>query len=128
MAVPTLTKNRYRILLLITGAILIVAGAATGTILLLKQFGPARVSESTSETATDTTSPLKKAEELFAKGDYAGAKVQYQSILDTYRTQKNEAGAKDIEMQLKVIDATASAETAPQNTDRTRVSAGSQQQ
>jgi hypothetical protein len=118
-------KSRYQTILLIAGSLLIVAGAAFGTIFLLKQYGPDKVSNTTEETTANGTSSLKKAEALFSKGDYAGAKTQYQSILQDYKAQKNETAAADIEMQLKVIDATAQAEKAPQNTDRNRVIVGS---
>lgn len=123
MAVPLFTKTRYRTVLLIAASVVVIAGAAIGTVLLLKHYGPFKQAN-TSETASDTRSPLQKAEDLYEKGDYAGAKTQYQSILNDYKSQKNEAAAKDIEMQIKVIDATASAPKAPQNTDRTRVTAG----
>lgn len=118
-------KSRYQTILLIAGSLLIVAGAAFGTIFLLKQYGPDKVANTADETTTSGTSSLKKAEALFSKGDYAGAKTQYQSILQDYKAQKNETAAADIEMQLKVIDATAQAEKAPQNTDRNRVIVGS---
>lgn len=126
MAAPVFTKSRYRTILLIIASVLVVGGAAAGTIVLLKQFGPARITDSVSEPTADTSLPLEKAEDLFAKGDYAGAKTQYQSVLDTYKSQNNDAGVKDVEMQLKIIDATASAQQAPQNTDRNRIQAGPQ--
>jgi hypothetical protein len=124
MAASTSKKSRFRTILLITGSLLIVAGAAAGTIFLLKQYGPDKAN-SGDETSSDNLSPLKKAEDLFAKGDYDGARTQYQSILEDYKAQKNEAGAADIEMQLRVIDATAAAPKEPQNTNRGKVTVGS---
>jgi hypothetical protein len=125
MAVSPFTKSRYRTIFIILAAILVIASGAGGTILLLRQFAPARMTDTVSETTQPDSSSLKKAEDLFAKGDYAGAKTQYQGVLETYKSQKNEAGVKDIEMQLKVLDATANAEQAPQNTDKGRITVGS---
>lgn len=125
MAVSPFTKSRYRTIFIILAAILVVGSGAGGTILLLRQFAPVRTTDTTNEaTQLDSTS-LKKAEDLFAKGDYAGAKTQYQGVLETYKSQKNEAGVKDVEMQLKVLDATAKTEKAPQNTDKSRITVGS---
>lgn len=121
------TKSRFRTVLIVVASTLIVVGAASGTILLLKRYAPAKTSDDIAiqtPTSADMT-PLKKAENLFAKGDYTGAKTQYQSILETYKSQNNETGIKDVEMQLQIIDATANAKQAPQNTDRNRVTAGS---
>ena len=126
MAVSSLTKSRYRTILIVVASILIITSAAGGTILLLKQYAPVKTEDmASSESVKNEVSPVKKAEDLFAKGDYAGAKTQYQSVLETYKAQHNEAGAKDIEMQLRIIDATAKAPQAPQNTDRNRVVVGS---
>lgn len=125
MTVLPFTKSRYRNVLIIVASILVVGSGAGGTILLLKHYDPIKTTDTTSETIQDDSLSLKKAEDLFAKGDYAGAKTQYQSVLDTYKSQKNEAGVKDIEMQLKVLDATAQAPPAPQNTDKGRITVGS---
>lgn len=129
MTASLLKKSRYRTILIVVSSILIVVGAAGGTILLLKRYAPVKMSDDiASKPITSDISPLKKAEALFAKGDYEGAKTQYQSILESYKSQNNEAGMKDIEMQIKIIDATAQTKQAPQNTDRTRVTAGSKPQ
>ncbi len=126
MAISLFNKPLYKKLLIAATSVLVVAGAAGGTILILKQYAPVKTTNTdSSEVTQSTTASLKKAEELFAKGDYVAAKSQYQNLLDTYKSQDNESAAKDIEMQIKVIDATAQAEKAPQNTDRTRVVAGS---
>lgn len=125
MAASLFTKPRYRNVLIIIVSILVVAGGAGGTLLLLRQFAPVRTIDTTSENAQTDSTPIKKAEDLFAKGDYAGAKTQYQAALETYKSQDNQAKVADIEMQLKVIDATAKSEKLPQNTDRSRVTVGS---
>lgn len=124
------THPRLKTALVIAGSILVIAGIAGGTILLLKHFTPVKMSgpvENTAPTATDS-SPQKKAEELFAKGDFAAAKTEYERALETYKSQKNEAAAKDIEMQLQVLEATSKAQQEPQNTNKTRIVMGSQQQ
>lgn len=127
MAAPLFTTSRYRNILIIAASILIVVGAGGGTILLLKHYAPVKMSDgTTTETKTIDVASLKKAEDLYAKGDYSSAKAEYQDILETYKAQNNEAGVKDIEMQLKVLDAAAKAPAAPQNTDKGRVTAGSQ--
>lgn len=125
MTASLFTKSRYRNALIIVASILVVGSGAGGTILLLKHYAPIKTTNTNSETIQDDSSSLKKAEDLFAKGDYIGAKTQYQSVLETYKSQDNQAGVKDIEMQLKVIDATTQAEKAPQNTDKNRVIVGS---
>lgn len=125
MAASLFTKPRYRKVLIIVASILAIAGGAGGTILLLRQFAPDRMTN-TAKTATPDERPsLKKAEDLFAKGDYTGAKTQYQGVLETYKSKNDQASVKDIEIQLQIVDATAKAEKAPQNTDKGKVSVGS---
>lgn len=121
------TRSRFKTVLIITGSILVIAGIAAGTILALKHFTPIKMTQDSSETKTDL-SPIEKADALFAKGDYTGAKSAYQNILQTYQAQNNEAGAKDIELQLQIIDATAKSQKDPQNTDEGRVVIGSKPQ
>lgn len=117
-------KHRLRTTLIIAASILVIAGIAGGTVLLLKHFTPVKITNAPNNTAQTDDAPIKKAEELFAKGDYTGAKAQYQSILDTYKNQKNEAGVKDIEVQLQIVEAATKAPQEPQNTDRNRVIMG----
>lgn len=124
MAVSLFTNPRYRNILLVAVSILVVAGAAGGAILLLRHFAPVK-EPAISQPAADDRSALMKAQDLFAKGDYAGAKTQYQSVLETYRAQKNEVAAKDVEMMIKAVDATAKAPAVPQNTNKNRVTVGS---
>jgi hypothetical protein len=119
------SKSRNRTVLIVIASILIVGVSAAGAIVLLKNFGPHKQASTSAESTEKTSvSPLKKAENLFAEGDYAGAKAQYQTILETYKAENNQAGVADIEMQLKVIDATAQAQQTPQNTDKNRVTVG----
>lgn len=112
-------------MLIIAASALIITGAGGGTFLLLKQFAPFKTTDPAA-TSEDITSSLKKAQDLFAKGDFAGAKAEYQSILDTYKAQNNESGVADMEMQLRVVEATAKAPQAPRNTDKGKVTVGSQ--
>lgn len=122
------TKPRYRIIFIVIASILIVGASAAGAITLLKHFAPSRQASQTTETTkTAAVSPTKKAEELFAKGDYSGAKTEYQNALETYKSANNQAGIADVQMQLQIIDATTKAAPAPQNTDKTRVIAGPSQ-
>jgi hypothetical protein len=122
------TKPRYRTIFIVIASILIVGVSAAGAIVLLKNFAPNRQASHSADTAEKTAvSPTKKAEELFAKGDYSGAKVQYQNALETYKAENNQAGIADVQMQLQIIDTTSKAAPAPQNTDKGRVIAGPSQ-
>jgi flagellar basal body-associated protein FliL len=124
MAVP-FTKSRYRTLLIIIASIIIVIASAAGAITLLKHFAPEKLTGRSVETTEQpAVSPLKKAEDLFAKGHYSGAKAQYQTVLETYKSENNQAGIADVKMQLQIIEKAAAATPAPQNTDKGKVSAG----
>lgn len=128
MATSSQTHHRLKIPLIIAGSLIAVAGMALATIYLMKQFTPVKMSESTSQTPVATKTPQQKADELFAKGDYEGAKTQYEIALKEYESSNNATAAQDVKMQLQIVEATAKAEPLPQNTDRNRVVMGSQPQ
>lgn len=124
-----LTHPRFKTALIIAGSILVIAGIAGATLLLLKHFTPVKMTETTNNTAKSDSdiSPQKKAEELFAKGDFAGAKTEYEHALEGYRSQKNETAAKDVEMQLQILEATSKAPQEPENKDQQRIVVGGTQ-
>jgi hypothetical protein len=130
MTTSPLTHPRFKTALIIAGSVLVMAGIAGTTILLLKHFTPVKMTETTNNTAQSTldNSPQQKAEALFAKGDFAGAKTEYERALDKYKAEKNDAAAKDVEMQLQILESTSKAQQEPQNTNKTRIVMGSQQQ
>ena len=120
------SNHRLRTILIIAGSLLAIGGIAAGTILTLKHFTPVKMTSTSSETSV--SSPLEKANELFAKGDYAGAKSAYENIRQTYEAQNNEAGVKDMDTQLQILDATAKSQKDPVNTDKNSYIMGGQAQ
>lgn len=120
-------KRRLHRALIIAASVLLVGGIAFGTILMLKQFTPINLTKNTSDQAS-TKSPVDRAGELLAKGDYDGAKSAYESILKTYKAQGNEAGVQDMEAQLQAVEALAQSTKDPENTNKSRISTGSQPQ
>lgn len=121
------SNHRLRTILIIAASLLVIGGIAAGTILTLRHFTPVKMTENSPESPS-VRSPLEKANELFAKGDYTGAKSAYENIRQTYQTQNNEAGVKDMEAQLQILEATAKSPKDPVNTDKGRVIMGGQAQ
>lgn len=120
------SNHRLRTILIIAASLLVVGGIAAGTMLTLKHFTPVKMTSNSSEASV--SSPLEKANELFAKGDYTGAKSAYENIRQTYKAQNNEAGVKDMDAQLQILEATAKAPKDPVNTDKGRIIMGGQAQ
>lgn len=120
------SNHRLRTILIIAASLLVVGGIAAGTMLTLKHFTPVKMTNNSSEASV--SSPLEKANELFAKGDYTGAKSAYENIRQTYKAQNNEAGVKDMDAQLQILEATAKAPKDPVNTDKGRIIMGGQAQ
>lgn len=119
--------HRFKLPLIIIGSLVAIAGIGLVTIHFMKQFTPVKITESTTQVQAEKT-PQQRADELLAKGDFEGAKAQYEIALKEYESSKNAAGVQDVKMQLQIVEATAKAEPLPQNTDRNRVVMGSQAQ
>lgn len=120
------SNHRLRTILIIAASLLVVGGIAAGTILTLKHFTPVKMTGDSPESSV--RSPLEEANQLFAKGDYTGAKSAYENIRQTYKAQNNEAGVKDMDAQLQILDATAKSQKDPVNTDKGRIIMGGQAQ
>lgn len=122
-------NSHNRNILIITISILVVAGIAAGTALMLSRFAPVKMSDKSDSSQQSSKTAKQKADELFQSGDYAAAKTQYEIALKEYQASNNAAAAEDVKMQLQIVQATATkAEKTPQNTDRNRVVMGAQQQ
>lgn len=115
-------QSRIKVATIATISVIAVAAVAAGTIVFLKN-NPFSGGANTAKTDS-TSSPTQKAEELMAKGDLAGAKTQYESVLATYKAQKNETGVKDIEVQLQIIDATSKASKDPERNGSAKITSG----
>lgn len=110
---------------IVIGSILVIAGIGAATFFILNQVKP--VQKTTQETpvvSSAAETARKKAEELLQKGDNQGALDNYKIAADAYKTEGNQAGASDAEMQVKVIEATvANTEQLPDKPEG-RVSVG----
>lgn len=125
MKLSPFSNPRLRNILIVAGSLLIVAGIAAGTAFMMKQFTPVKIGGESASNRQSSQTPQQKAEELLKKGDYAGAKAQYELALKEYKSSNNATAANDVEIQLQIIEATTTkAEKAPQNTDRNRVIMG----
>jgi outer membrane protein assembly factor BamD (BamD/ComL family) len=125
-----ISNPRRQKILIIAISILVVAGIAAGTALMLSRFTPVKIGDESNSSQQEPSKTAKqRADELFQKGDYAAAKTQYEIALKEYQASNNTVAAEDVKMQLQIVQATSTkAEKAPQNTDRNRVVMGSQPQ
>lgn len=117
--------HRLKTFGIVVASILVIAGIGVVTFFVLNQVKP--IQKTAQETSTESNAAdtaRKKAEELLQKGDHQGALDSYKIAADAYKTEGNQAGASDAEMQMKVIEATvANTEQLPDKPEG-RVSVG----
>src|SRR5690349_10216085 len=101
-------KNTQKTILLIIGAVLLVAILAIATTLLLKNIGPTSTNRTSQDQETIKQADMEydKAQDSLAKGDLPTAKTSFEKAQGLYKQTNDKSHLKEIDAALSLIEHT----------------------